>query len=153
MDQNLPLADMTTMNDLMVASLGQRRFYMLLLGMFAAVALSLAAVGVYGVMAYSVGRRTQEIGVRLALGAPRGRVLAMVLSQSARLVFVGLAAGAFVSAIALRLLSRLLFGITAGDPLTLLAAVLLLSIITLVASCIPARRATRVDPMVSLRCE
>ena len=153
MDQNLPLSDLSSMNDLMAASLGQRRFYMLLLGMFAAAALSLAAVGVYGVMAYSVGRRTQEIGVRLALGAPRGRVLAMVLSQSARLMILGLAVGALATAGASRLLSRMLFGITPADPLTLLGAVLILSGIALLASYLPARRAAKVDPMVALRYE
>jgi putative ABC transport system permease protein len=152
-DQNLPLSDLSTMNDLMAASLGQRRFYMLLLGLFATVALALAAVGVYGVMAYSVSRRTWEIGVRLALGAPRERVLAMVLSESVRLVLIGLTVGVAVTAGASRLLSRLLFGITAGDPLTFLGSVVALSIIALLASFLPARRASNVDPMVALRYE
>ena len=152
-DPDLPLSDLSTMNDLMGASLGQRRFYLLLLGMFAAVALTLAAVGVYGVMAYSVGRRTKEIGVRLALGAPRWRVLAMVLSQSARLATMGIVVGVVATEVASRLLSRLLFGITAGDPLTFLGAVLLLSIIALLASFLPARRAAKVAPMVALRYE
>jgi len=115
--------------------------------------LSLAAVGVYGVMAYTVSRRTQEIGVRLALGAPRERVLAMVLAQSARVVAVGLAAGLVVTAVVSRLLSRLLFGITAGDPFTFLGALLLLAVIALCATYVPARRASKVDPMVALRYE
>ncbi len=152
-DPNLPLSDLSTLKDLMAASRGPRRFYMLLLGIFAAVALALASVGVYGVMAYSVGRRTQEIGVRLALGAPRGRVLAMVLSQSARLVIIGLAAGVIATAGASRLLSRLLFGITPGDPFTFLSSVLILSVVASLASILPARRAAKVDPMVALRYE
>ncbi len=152
-DKNLPLSDLSSLKDLMAASLAQRRFYMLLLGLFATVALSLAAVGVYGVMAYTVSRRTQEIGVRLALGAPRERVLAMVLAQSARVVAVGLAAGLVVTAVVSRLLSRLLFGITAGDPFTFLGALLLLAVIALCATYVPARRASKVDPMVALRYE
>jgi ABC-type antimicrobial peptide transport system permease subunit len=104
-------------------------------------------------MAYSVSRRTQEIGVRLALGAPRERVLAMVLSESVRLVLIGLTVGVAVTAGASRLLSRLLFGITAGDPLTFLGSVVALSIIALLASFLPARRASNVDPMVALRYE
>jgi len=152
-DQNLPLSDLSTLSDLMSASLSQRRFYMLLLGMFAAVALALAAVGVYGVMAYSVGQRTREIGVRLALGAPRGRVLVMVLSQSLRLMIIGLLAGTAATVGVSRLLSRLLFGITAADPFTFIGAVFILSIMALLASYVPARRASNVDPMVALRYE
>ena len=153
LDQNVPVADMSTMDDVLGQTLGERRFYMLLLGLFAAVALALAAVGVYGVIAYSVSRRTQEIGVRLALGARPGQVLWMVFSQSARLAALGIAGGLIATMLATRLLSGLLFGITAQDPVSLVGATLGLAGIALLSGLHPARRATRVDPMVALRYE
>jgi ABC-type antimicrobial peptide transport system permease subunit len=132
-------------------SLGERRFMMLLLGLFGALALGLAAVGVHGVLAYLVLQRTREIGVRMALGATTGRVLHMVAGQGMRLVLAGLAIG-LLGAIALgRLLSGHLLGVTPTDPLSLSAALATVSVSAAVAICLPARRAMRVSPLTALR--
>ena len=126
---------------------------MWLIGLFAAVALVLAAVGVYGVMSYTVAQRTHEIGVRMALGARRRDVLGMVLRQGMGLALAGIALGALLSIGATRLITGLLFGIGAGDPLTYVAASCVIACCALVAILTPALRATRVDPMTALRCE
>jgi putative ABC transport system permease protein len=152
-DKDLPITQMSTMDDVMAESLAERRFYMLLLGIFAAIALTLAAVGVYGAMAYSVSRRTQEIGIRLALGARHKQVLAMVLSRAALLVGIGLGAGLIATAAASRILAGLLFGISATDPLILAAVTVALALVAMLAGYLPARRVLRVDPMVALHYE
>ncbi|HKF58965.1 MAG TPA: ABC transporter permease [Blastocatellia bacterium] len=152
-DPDLPLSDIESLDTVVARSLGQRRFNTLLLGLFAGLALLLAMAGIYGVLSYSVARRTSEIGVRVALGARRRTVLVLIMSQGMRPVLAGVAiglAGAFALS---RLLSGMLFGVTPVDPGTY-AAVAMLAIATGLAACyVPARRALRVDPTVALRCE
>jgi predicted permease len=135
------------------ASLGSRRFNLILIGFFGIVALLLATAGVFGVMAYSVSRRTREIGVRVALGARSRDVLTMILNQGIRTIVIGIAIGLAGSLALTRTLSSLLFGVTATDPLTFAAVIVLLIATALLACYIPARRATKVDPMVALRYE
>jgi putative ABC transport system permease protein len=152
LDPEIP-ARFRTFSHIYSASLGSRRFHLILIGFFGIAALLLATAGVFGVMAYSVSRRTREIGVRVALGAGSREVLGMILGQGLRTVFVGIAIG-LAGALALtRAVESLLFGVTATDPLTFAGVVLLLVAAALLACFIPARRATRVDPMVALRYE
>jgi ABC-type antimicrobial peptide transport system permease subunit len=125
--------------------------YAVLLGAFASLSLLLAAVGLYGLMAYTVSRRTHEIGVRMALGARRQDVLASILREGARLTLAGLAVGAICAAVLSRIVGNLLYGVTANDPLTYCGAALLLAVVALIAAYLPARRASRIDPMVALR--
>jgi len=143
----------STFADEMRGWLADRRFLLLLVGSFAAAALALAAVGIYGVVAFSVTRRTQEIGIRMALGAQRNDVLRQVVGEGAGLAALGVVIGIGASLAITRVMSTLLFGISATDPLTLVGVVVLLSVVALFASYIPARRATRVDPMAALRYE
>ena len=126
---------------------------MLLLTIFAVVAMLLAAIGLYGVMAYSVVQRTHEIGIRMALGARRPEVLALVVKQGMSLALMGIAAGATLSLGMTRLISGMLFGITPTDPLTFVGVVTLLGTVAFLANYLPARRASKVDPMVALRYE
>lgn len=142
-----------TMNDTIARSLAARRFAMILLIVFAALALILACVGIYGVISYLVGQRTHEIGVRIALGAQRSDVLRLVLSQGARLALIGVAIGVAVALALARLMTSQLFGVTAHDPLTFVAVAVVLILVALFACYIPARRAMRVDPIVALRYE
>ncbi|HYW97672.1 MAG TPA: ABC transporter permease [Candidatus Elarobacter sp.] len=142
-----------TFSQVYSASLGSRRFNVILVGFFGITALLLATAGVFGVMAYSVSRRTREIGVRVALGAGSGDVLRMILSQGLRTIFIGVAIGIAGSLALTRTVESLLFGVTATDPLTFGGVTLLLVGAALLASFIPARRATKVDPMVALRYE
>jgi putative ABC transport system permease protein len=152
-DPEQPVASLKTMRARLAESVAQRRFQMTLLSLFAALAILLATVGIYGVMAYSVAQRTHEIGVRMALGAQRADVLRLVVGQGIKLTLVGLALG-LVSAFALtRIMATLLYGVEPTDPLTFAGGALVLAVIALIASYIPARRATRVDPMVALRYE
>jgi putative ABC transport system permease protein len=153
LDGNLPVTDVHTMNELLSKSVAQPRFRTLLLGIFAVVALLLAVVGIFGVMSYLVGRRTQEIGVRMALGATRGNVLRMILGEGLRVVLIGVGLGLIEALLLGRLVKSLLFGVQPADPLTFFSAAVLLTLVALAACYIPARRAMRVDPMVALRHE
>lgn len=142
-----------TMEEVIAGSLAAQRVSMMLLGMFAALALVLASVGIYGVISYVVGQRTHEIGLRMALGAQRGGVLRLVLADGAKMALYGVAAG-IVAALGLtRLMAHELFGVTPHDPLTFVVLAMLLMLIVLLACYIPARRAVRVDPVVALRCD
>ena len=152
-DSTVAIDRIAPMRELLADSLAARRFTMLLLGAFAAVALLLAGVGVYGVMAYSVSQRTREIGVRLALGAQATDVLRLVLKQSLTLAAVGVVIGLLASFALSHLIKNLLFDITANDPLTFTAVAVMLTLVTLLACWIPARRATKIDPMIALRQE
>jgi putative ABC transport system permease protein len=141
------------MDHVVAEATGQSRFYLILLGAFAIVALVLAGVGIYGVMSYSVSRRTQEIGIRMALGAQGRDVLKLVVFQGIIHALAGVAAG-MAGALALsRLMTGLLYGTHPNDPATFVAVVLVLSGVAVAASYIPARRATKVDPIVALRYE
>jgi putative ABC transport system permease protein len=152
-DPDLPVYQVRTMTNFIEESLARRRFTMALLGIFAGIALLLAAIGIYGVMAYLVNQGTREIGIRLALGATQSGILGMVMRQGMTLALTGVGAG-LIGAFALtRLLRSFLYGVQATDPLTFAAIALLLAAVALLASFIPARRASRIDPMISLRCE
>ena len=142
-----------TMENVISASMATRRFAMILLGAFAALALVLASVGIYGVIAYMVGQRTQEIGVRMALGAQRKDVLRLVLWQGTRLALLGVVIGLGVAVLLTRLMTQLLYGVSATDPITFVGLAIVLTAIAVAACCIPARRAMRVDPVVALRYE
>ena len=132
---------------------GSRRFPMLLLSVFSVLALMLAAVGIVGVVSHSVAQRTHEIGIRMALGARRDDVLQLILGHGAKVALLGVGVGIAVSLGLTRLMAKLLFGVSAYDPLTFAAVPCLLILVALAASYIPARRAMRVDPMVALRHE
>jgi predicted permease len=152
-DPEVPLLNIRTMDESVSASLSPQRFTMLLLAAFAGTALLLAAAGIYGVMAYTVTRRTREIGVRMALGAAAGDVLRLVVGQGMGTTAMGLAIGTAGSLALTRTMQTLLFGVKATDPVNIIAVVLLLGAVSLFACWIPARRATRVDPLVALRDE
>jgi putative ABC transport system permease protein len=153
MDPEQPMAAISTMDQLLAGTLSRSRFTMLVLGVFAALALVLACVGIYGVIAYSVTQRTQEFGIRMALGANRRDVFRLVLGQGTRLTLVGIGLGIAAALVVTQLMATLLYGVKATDPLTFIAVALLLAIVALAACYIPARRATRVDPIVALRYE
>jgi predicted permease len=153
LDRNVPIASVRTMDQIMATVTVQPRFNMFLLGIFAAMALVLAAVGIYGVLSYSVTQRTHEIGLRLALGAQQGDVLKLVVRQGMILALLGVAIGLAASFALTPLLMGLLYGVSATDPLTFIVIALLLTIVALMACWIPARRATKVDPLVALRHE
>jgi len=141
------------MEERLSENLGSWRFYMRLYGLFAGLAVILAAVGIYGVISYSVGRRTHEFGIRMALGAQRGEVLKMVLREGFVLAGVGLVIGVAAALGLTRLIANRLYGIEANDPLTYAAVALTLTLVAMAACAVPARRAAKVDPMVALRYE
>jgi putative ABC transport system permease protein len=139
------------MERIVAGAVARQRFSMLLLAIFAGVALLLAAVGIYGVMSYSVAQQTREIGIRMALGAQRSDVLKMTVIQGLRLVGFGLAIGLVAAFILTRVMASLLFGVSATDPLTFIVISLVLLAVAMLASYIPSVRAMKVDPMVALR--
>ena len=152
-DREMPIYNLRTMDRAITDSIAARRFTMSLIGIFAALALSLTVIGIYGVISYSVGQRTQEIGIRMALGAPRRAVLALVLREGMGFVGVGLVAGLAGSLALSRVIASQLFGITATDPLTLAGVVALLAGAAFLACLLPARRAAQIDRLVALRNE
>jgi putative ABC transport system permease protein len=153
LDSQIPLNRIESMDELLELSLAEHRFNMFLLGLFAGLAMILAAVGIYGVVSYSVSRRTHEIGVRMAVGARRSDVLKLVLAHGARLAAAGLAAGILGAFALTRLMTSLLFGVTSSDPATFAAMIILMAAVALLACYLPARRAMRVDPIKAVRYE
>lgn len=152
-DPGLPIAKVATLQTLVDGSMAQPRFAMLLLSAFGVVSLILAATGMYGVISYSVAQRTREIGVRMALGARPRDVFRMMLTQGARLVGLGVGAGLAGAFAAARLMAGFLYGVQATDPLTFAGVAVLLAAIAMLACYLPARKATRVDPLDALRQE
>lgn len=152
-DRDQPVTAMNTMEEVLATSTAQRRFSVFLLGVFSTIAMALAAVGLYGAIAYSVAERTAEMGIRLALGATAGDILRMIVGHGLTLALAGLATGAVAALALTRLMSGLLFQVSAADPASFGASALLFAAIAALASYLPARRATRVDPTEALRCE
>jgi putative ABC transport system permease protein len=153
LDPALPLAQVRLMDDVMSAAQSQPRFLTLLLGLFSGVALAIATVGIYGVISYSVARRSKEFGLRLALGAQPGDVLRLVMKQGAGLALLGVGVGLIAAFALTRLMSSLLFGVTPTDPVTFASVTLILAAVAMAACYFPARRATKVDPIQTLRYE
>jgi ABC-type antimicrobial peptide transport system permease subunit len=153
LDPDLPVVGMRTEEEQIDSSLNTERLFAKLAGVFGALGLTLACVGLYGIMAYSVSCRTGEIGVRMALGATRGGILWLVLKQSFSLVLVGLTAGYLLALATTHLIASALYGVAPTNPFTLGSGMLLLFLVAMLAAWVPARRATKVDPMVALRYE
>jgi ABC-type antimicrobial peptide transport system permease subunit len=153
LDKDLPLFNLRSMDEAITTSMAPRRFVMMLVGLFAGLALMLTAVGIYGVVAYTVSQRTREIGIRMALGASRNGVLRLMLRQGIIGALVGVLLGLAGSLALARLIVSQLFGVTPADPLTFLLVVVLLMLVAAAASYLPARRAAKVDPVVALRTE
>jgi putative ABC transport system permease protein len=150
-DPNVPVHSISSMDEIIARSVADRRFALELLGVFAAVALLLAAIGIYGVMSYSFSQRTHEVGIRMALGAQRLDILRMALGEGMRIVVIGLASGLVGAAIMTRFFRSMLFDIAPADPITYLSVSAILAAVALFACYIPAQRATRVDPLIALR--
>jgi putative ABC transport system permease protein len=153
LDRDLPIYDAFTLETLVSRSLGQPKFYLLLLVAFAGLAVVLAAVGIYGVMSYTVQQRTREIGIRIALGASADRVVAMIVRRGLMLAVLGVALGTAGASALTRVLRSLLYGVSERDPLTFVGVAVLLGLVALLAAWIPARRAARVDPLTAMRAE
>jgi putative ABC transport system permease protein len=153
LDPALPLADVRLMDDVLERAQSRPRFLTLLLSLFSITALAIATVGIYGVVSYSVARRTKEFGLRMVLGAQTGDVLSMVMKQGAGMVVIGLIAGLITAFLLTRLMASLLFGVAPTDALTFASVTVVLALVALAACYIPARRATEVDPMQTLRYE
>jgi putative ABC transport system permease protein len=152
-DKDQPVSNIDTMEHIVAGAVARQRFSTMLLGIFATLALMLAAVGIYGVMSYSVAQRTHEIGIRMALGARRSDVLKMTVKQGLKLVVIGVAIGLVAAFVLTRVMASLLFGVSATDPVTFVSIPLVLMVVAMLASYIPALRATKVDPMVALRAQ
>jgi predicted permease len=152
-DKDQPVANIDTMQHIVSEAIARQRFSMLLLGIFAVLALVLAAVGIYGVMSYSVAQRTHEIGIRMALGARRADVLQMTVKQGLKLVGAGMIIGLAAAFLLTRVMASLLFGISATDPITFVGISLVLLVVAILASYVPALRATKVDPIIALRAQ
>ena len=153
LDASLPLADVRLMDDVLERAQSRPRFLTLLLTLFSVTALAIATVGIYGVVSYSVARRTKEFGLRMVLGAQTGDVLGLVMKQGAAMVGIGLVAGLVFAFLLTRLMASLLFAIAPTDALTFASVTAVLAVVALLACYIPARRATEVDPMQTLRYE
>jgi len=153
LDSGLPIFGVQTMEKIWSDSLGPQRLNLILLGIFAAIAMVLAAVGIYGVISYSVTQRTHEMGIRMALGASAGDVVGLVLKNGMTFALIGVAIGAGVALLVTRLMAGLLFGVSSRDPLTFATISGLLILVAVFATYLPARRATRVDPIDALRYE
>ncbi|HWI18086.1 MAG TPA: FtsX-like permease family protein, partial [Vicinamibacterales bacterium] len=153
LDPTIPVANARTMEDVVSTSLATPRLTGFLLGTFAAIALTLAAVGIYGVLSYLVARRTHEIGIRLAVGANRAQVMTMVLKQGLSLAGIGIAAGLAAAFLVTQFMQTLLYQIRPSDPETFVLVSLVLVGVAIVASAVPAYRATRVSPLIALRTE
>jgi putative ABC transport system permease protein len=152
-DPNIPVFDVRTMEDVVAKYLGERRFALELLGVFAGVAMLLASIGIYGVMAYTFSQRTNEIGIRMAMGAQPRDILRIAVGEGAAVVAVGVACGLIGSAILTRFLQSMLFDVKSTDPMTFATIAALVTVVTLLACLVPAHRATRVDPLIALRHE
>jgi len=152
-DRDQPLANVRTMEDNMAASVSEPRFRTWLLGLFALLALALATIGIYGVMAYSVNQRTQEMGIRVAMGAQPRQIIRLIAEEGLRIAVMGVFIGMAVSIALTRVLRSFLYQISALDPLTFICVAAVLIAVAVLASYVPARRATRVDPLVALRHE
>jgi len=152
-EKDQPVANIDSMENIVAGAVARQRFSMLLLAIFAALALVLAAVGIYGVMSYTVAQQTREIGIRIALGAKPRDVLKMTVKQGLKLVGLGLVIGLPSAFILTRVMASLLFGISATDPITFLSISLVVLAVALLASYLPALRATKVDPMIALRAQ
>jgi ABC-type antimicrobial peptide transport system permease subunit len=142
-----------TMEAIIAESLAARRFSMILLGIFATLALLLSSIGIYGVVSYVVGQRTREIGIRIALGAQRSTVLWLMLGEGMKMAMIGVVVGIVAAAGLTRLMSQLIYGVSAADPVTFAGVIIVLTTVAFVACYVPARRAMRVDPLVALRYE
>jgi len=143
----------TSMEAIIADSLAARRFSMILLSIFATLALLLSSIGIYGVISYVVGQRTREIGIRIALGAQRGTVLRLMLGEGMKMAMIGVGVGIVAAAGLTRLMSQLIYGVSAADPVTFAAVIMILTTVAFAACYVPARRAMRVDPIIALRCE
>lgn len=152
-DHNQPVSNIRTMEDILGEEMIQRRMGMTLLAAFAALALLLASLGIYGVLSCVVSQRPQEIGIRMALGAQRQHVIRMIVGDGMRLAFTGVVIGLAASFVLTRLMSSLLFGVSPSDPLTFATVPMVLIVVALAACTVPARRAIKTDPVVALRCE
>jgi putative ABC transport system permease protein len=152
-DRDQPVFGIATMKQLVGNSVATQRITLVLLGLFSALALVLAAIGIYGVISYSVAQRSHEIGIRMALGAKRGDVLRMILAQGAKIAGVGVIIGIVASFCLTRLMTSLLFSVSAADPATFAGVAITLALVATLACYLPARRALRVDPIIALRCE
>ncbi len=153
LNKDQPVFNVRTMEQIVGESMAPRRFSMMLLAIFAVVALVLASIGIYGMMSYSVAQRTREIGLRMTLGAQRSNVLRLVIGHGMKLALTGVVLGLIASLALTRTMKNLLFGVSATDPLTFVAIAFLLALVALLACWVPARRATKVDPIVALRYE
>ncbi|MGH9938534.1 MAG: FtsX-like permease family protein, partial [Blastocatellia bacterium] len=153
LDPQLPITGISTLEQRLYTSVAQPRFRTTLIALFAALALVLAGLGIYGVLAYAVAQRTHEIGIRLALGAQQKQVLQLVIGQGMKLAVIGVVIGLVAALTLTRLMQELLYEVSPTDPLTFVGVALLSSFVAMLACWFPARRATKVDPMVALRCE